>query len=102
MRALGLVPGGFDEAGLIKALAAVVRIEVTSADAWIELPLVGTRLFAGKPKDDYWSALAVPRALDEDRAALQLRLAVGVSQPALASSMTRATLVAVDDAAYCR
>lgn len=88
VRALGLVPGGFDEAGLVKALAAVVKIEVTSADAWIELPLVGAGMFGGKPKDDYWTALAVPRALDEDRAALQLRLAIGVTQPALAPLIT--------------
>jgi hypothetical protein len=56
---------------------AALRVEVSGAKGWIELPLAGARLATGRPGDDYWSLLAEPRALAEDRPGLRLQLVVG-------------------------
>ena len=73
-RGLGLNPGMFDEPALRAALTGALRVELTTAKGWVELPLTATKLAGGGPGDDYWTLLGVPKALDELRPALRLEL----------------------------
>lgn len=79
LRAAGLTPGGYDQATLRKTFAAALKIEVTTARGWVELPLAALQLVDGTPDHDYWKLLALPRALDEDRPAFQLELLADAS-----------------------
>lgn len=73
-RDLGLVPGGYDDVYLLAALRDALRLEISDVDDWIELPLADAALASGRPGDDYWTLLGVPRALAEDRGGLRLRV----------------------------
>jgi hypothetical protein len=77
LRDLALLPELLSDSSLRAALHAALRVEVSGAKGWIELPLAGARLATGRPGDDYWSLLAEPRALAEDRPGLRLQLVVG-------------------------
>jgi hypothetical protein len=79
LRALGLTPGAFDQATLRKTFAAGLKLEVTTAKGWVELPLSVFQLVDGAPGQDYWKLLGLPRALDEDRPAFQLDLLADAS-----------------------
>lgn len=63
-----------DAAALKTALAKALRIDITTAKGWVELPLTAVKLAGGAPGDDYWSLLGVARALAEDRPALRIDL----------------------------
>lgn len=84
LRELGLGPAEFSDENFRKALAAAWVVEVSTAKGWIELQLAAARLAEGKPGDDYWTIRGVPRALDEDRPALQFELVVDPSGDPLA------------------
>ncbi|MCA9663188.1 MAG: hypothetical protein KC486_32950, partial [Myxococcales bacterium] len=82
-RGLGLDPGAYDAEALLARLQAALKIEITTAERWIEAPLLAARLASGAPGDDYWSLLERPRALAEDRPALQLRVVVAPTAGAI-------------------
>lgn len=74
IRALGMVPAEFSDEHLRTALAGAWIVQVSTAKGWIELPLAEAKLADGQPGSDYWSIRGLPRALDEDRPALQFEL----------------------------
>ncbi|HZN93093.1 MAG TPA: baseplate J/gp47 family protein, partial [Myxococcales bacterium] len=84
LAALGLQPTDRSGAVLARALEGAFTFEASTAKGWIGLSLETAKLALGLPGDDYWSLLGVPRAVDENRPALQLAIKVDISRDALA------------------